>query len=109
MQGKYQSAMTTLEKALHEQAEGYAGKHANAAAHLQLGRVFHATGRLEEAREQYQQASEIQSAELPEGHPDLVTAQLAMAQLEADFGEFSKALEKIESATIHFAPSVTDS
>lgn len=84
------------------------GKLANAAAHLQLGRVRHALGRLEEARAEYKYASEIQNAELPAGHPDLAVAQLELAQLDADVGNFKEALSKIEAATLLFANSVSE-
>eukprot|EP00746_Dinoflagellata_sp_MGD_P003686 gnl/MRDRNA2_/MRDRNA2_107139_c0_seq1.p1 gnl/MRDRNA2_/MRDRNA2_107139_c0~~gnl/MRDRNA2_/MRDRNA2_107139_c0_seq1.p1 ORF type:complete len:555 (-),score=137.99 gnl/MRDRNA2_/MRDRNA2_107139_c0_seq1:5-1669(-) len=108
LQGKYQVAMTTIEQALREPADGYIGKLANAAAHLQLGRVYHALGNIQKAREQYMAAIDAQSAELPSGHPDLAIAQLALAQLDSDIGEFSKALSKIEAATVLFAHSVSE-
>ena len=82
-QGDVEGAVRMLEQAVDLERDF-------AEAHLELGRIFHQLGRIDDASDHYVLAAHFQ--------PDLQEAQLRLGQLACGQGQFDEARRRLESA-----------
>lgn len=91
-------AIADVESAKRSQGEG-SFQHANAL--YELGRLYQYTEQFEQARESIAQALELRKGQWPEGHVQIVVAQVVLSQILYELGEHDRAVLLVEEIFPH--------